>query len=355
MNRADSASTLFTTGRRPFRCLSAALTLAALAAPAPAAAQPAPTTPPPAPSPAAPQPPKPLADVLTGAAKAEYMAGRILFEEGDYANAIIKFERAYELSREPRLLENVALCQLKLKRYTQMRGTVQRLLTSAGSQASPQTQQLATQLLDAIKPYVSELEIQGGEPGAAVFIDDVEVGTLPFSEPVLVDVGPRKFRVSKKGFKDFTETREVVGGGTVTLSARLERELHRGRLVVRAGPQDLIYLDGRMIGRGTWEGSVPSGGHTLRVTAPGKVAEQREVMLQDDQVRRVDVQLKDIQKDSTATWLWIGGGAALLAGAVVAGIFLFQPEPPVEGNTSPGVVAVSGRERGLVLRFGGSR
>ena len=100
---------------------------------------------------------------------------------------------------------------------------------------------------------------------------------------------------------------------------------------------------------------MPSGGHTLRVTAPGMLAEQREVMLQDDQVRRIDVRLTAPPEDHTQRWLWIGGGAALLAGAVVVGVLLFQPEPPVEGNTSPGVVAVSGRERGLVLRFGGSR
>lgn len=347
--------TIWASPLRPRWPVMLALGLAAFAAPASSLAQAQPEPPPAPAAPAAPAAPKPLADALSGSAKAEYEAGRILFRIKDYTNAIIKFERAYELSRDPRLLKNVALCEKNLQRYARMLATVEKYLRDGGPMLSAEDRQEAAALIEDIKPYVSELQIQGAVAGATVFVDDAEVGPLPFTAPVRVDVGPRKIRVSKAGYKDFTVTLKVGGGSVVSVPVHLEKELHRGRLIVRAGPQDLIHLDGRMVGRGTWEGFVPSGGHTLRVSAPGKLAQQREVMLQDDQVRRIDVRLTEGDKPGGAPWLWIGGGAALLAGAVVAGVFLFQPEPPVEGNTSPGVVAVSGRGRGLVLRFGGSR
>src|ERR1700759_4037610 len=60
---------------------------------------------------------KPLSDSLTGLAKAEYEAAKILYGTKDHAKAIVKFGRAYEISREPRLLFNIAVCQKNLRRY----------------------------------------------------------------------------------------------------------------------------------------------------------------------------------------------------------------------------------------------
>lgn len=319
------------------------------------AAQPPPAAPPPA-APTDPPEPPPLLEILTGEAKAEYIAARILFDNGDHANAIIKFERAYELSREPRLLWNVALCQRELKRYTRMLATIEKLRKDAGPQLSARDRKDAEDLVNAIQAYVTRVTVKVNEPGAAVFIDGVQAGVSPLDKPVLVDVGPRKIRVTKPGFKEATVDRDIVGGGELTLNVELEREIHRGRLIVSAAPDALISIDGRMVGRGAFDGPVQSGGHTLRVTAPGMQAYQSEVLIQDDQTRRVGVSLtaQPSEGSSLKTWLWIGGGAAVLAGAVVAGVLLFQPEEPTPGNVSPGTVQVAGA-RGFTLRFGGGR
>ncbi|AKT36655.1 uncharacterized protein CMC5_007750 [Chondromyces crocatus] len=299
-------------------------------------------------------PPPPLSEVLSGTAKAEYEAGRILFRDGDFSNAIIKYERAYEISREPRLLWNIALCQKNLQRYTRMLATVEKLQRDAGTQLSDQDRKDAEELIATIQAFVSPMKVEVNEPGARVEVDGVEVGVTPLEKPVLVDVGSRKIRVSKKGFKDHTGSLTVSGGSEVSLSVKLVKEVHQGRLVINAGPEDVIALDGRVVGRGRWEGVVPSGGHTLRVTAPGMEAHQSEIIVQDDQVRRRDVQLKPAPKDHLATWLWIGGGAAVLAGGIIAGVLLFQPQEPAQGNVAPGNVDVSGA-RGFTFRFGGSQ
>lgn len=337
------------------RLAAAALVAAALATAGHAAAQ----TPPP-PAPAAAVAARPLAEVLTGPAKAEYEAGRILFRDGDHANAIIKFEHAYELSREPRLLWNVALCQKNLKRYTRMLATVQKLLDDAGPLLSAQDRKDAAELIDTIQAFVSRLQLTVSEDGAAIFVDDQQVGTTPLRAPVLLDVGARKIRASKKGFKDATVVREITGGDAVALSLTLAREIHRGRLAVSAGPEDMIAIDGKIVGRARWEGPVPSGGHTLRVTAPGMKTHQAEVMIVDDQARHFQVTLTPQPKSGEVErWLWIGGGAALLAGAIVGAAFLYQPESPVDGNAAPGSIQIAshGAARGpaLAFPFGASR
>ncbi|MGH7297676.1 MAG: hypothetical protein ACRELB_22250 [Polyangiaceae bacterium] len=53
---------------------------------------------------------KPLAQTLTGDAKAAYDAAKLLVGDGDFAGAAIKFQAAYDQSNDARLLWNIAAC-----------------------------------------------------------------------------------------------------------------------------------------------------------------------------------------------------------------------------------------------------
>lgn len=338
---------------RRIMALIAVLVAAHEVAAQPAAAQPVPAAP--AASGAAAST-RPLVEVLTGTARAEYEAALILFQDADYANALIKFERTYELSgEEPRVLWDIALCQWHLKRYSRVLATIEKLLRQRGPDLSLQERQDAEALIQATKPYVSRLELLVSEKDAAVLVDGRPEGKTPLDKRVLLDVGQREIRVSKPGFKEVTLTRTIAGGGETALVVVLEKEVHRGRLLVTAGQDDLIAIDGRVVGRGAWEGSLPSGGHTLRVTSPGMLAHQAEIMLKDDQLRRVDLRLTPLPGGDLERWLWAGGGAALLAGAVVAGALVFRSEPPTPGSVEPRTVRVAGHGRGFSMRFGDSR
>ncbi|WP_437818686.1 PEGA domain-containing protein [Sorangium sp. So ce1078] len=292
----------------------------------PAAAPPAPAQP----APAAPEE-KPLADSLTGMAKAEHGAGAALFDDGDYAGALARFERAYELSRDHRLLWKIALCQKNLRRYAKMLATLRRMEAEAGAALSARDKQDIAGLIQAAGAFVSRLEIAASEPGATVFVDDEPVGTTPLAAPVPIDIGERRIRVSKPGFVDFVRREKVVGGGSIALVARLDRAVHRGRLAVAAGPDDLIAIDGKVVGKGRWEGQVASGTHALRVTAPGMAPHEVQVLVRDEELRRIDVSLERApERGGASKWLWIGGGAAIFAGALVAGALLFEPGTPAE-------------------------
>ncbi|HTN82663.1 MAG TPA: PEGA domain-containing protein, partial [Sorangium sp.] len=157
------------------------------------------------------------------------------------------------------------------------------------------------------------------------------VGTTPLAAPVPIDIGERRIRVSKPGFVDLVRQEKVVGGGTVAVLARLERAVHRGRLLVAAEQDGLIALDGKVVGKGRWEGSVPSGTHALRVTAPGMTPYEVAVLVRDEEHRRIDVSLERApERGGASRWLWIGGGAAIFAGALIAGALLFEPGTPAE-------------------------
>lgn len=299
-----------------------------------------------APAAAAPEGPKPLSDVLTGMAKAEYEAGKVLYQDKDFANAIIKFQRAYELSSDPRLLLNVAICAKNLRRYTLVFSTLDKLKSDASPLLTDADRQAAAELAQTVRAFVSPLKLTANEAGAAVFVDDDKVGTTPLEGEVLLDVGKRKIRVSKPGYKEFVHTGDVVGGSDFVLDVKLEKEIHRGQLAVVAGPEDLISLDGKMVGKGRWEGTLPSGGHTLRVTAPGMAAHQSEVLVQDNKRRDIQVTLNPLPSSGGSTWIWIAGGAGLVVAAGVTAALLFQPTAAPIPQGTLGTIPLS---------FGGKR
>ena len=300
------------------------------------------------PAPAAASPAqKPLAETLTGEAKTAYEEGKVLFLADDPGNALLKFQRSHELSNDPRLLWNIALCYQKLRRYTKMVATLERMLAEGSDRITAEDRRDAEDARDIVRGFISPLRITVSEPGAEVFIDDEKIGASPVG-PQQVDVGKHRVRVVKPGFREFTQEVVIAGADGMAVVATLERDIHEGRLVVEAGPSDSIAMDGRLVGRGRWEGTVPSGGHALRITGEGMTPYQTEVVVRDNQTRRVQVTLTPLPTDTVARWLWIAGGAALLTGAVVGAVVLFQPSDRTVGGTidPPGKIE---------LRFGGGR
>lgn len=302
----------------------------------------------PATAPAGPPAPAPLSTTLTGMAKAEYEAGKVLFSDKDYANAIVKFQKAYELSNDPRLLWNVAVCQKFLRRYSKMLLTLRKLLADGGDLLTEQDRKDADELAKTVETFVSRIAVTVNEPGAKVLVDGELIASSPLAEPFLIDVGTRKIRVEKPGFVPYDAPLEVTGGGDVTLDVKLVKEIHEGRLVIVTAPENIISIDGKVVGQGGFDGVLPSGGHALRISAPGMQTYQGEVVISDNKLRRVPITLNPVARDMTETILWIAGGVVLTAGAVVGGVFLFQPseKDKVEGSIEPGLVQ---------LGFGGRR
>lgn len=323
------------------RLLAASLCACALAVPSVAAAQaakPAGAKPAAAAAPAQPS----LSATLTGMARAEYEAAKLLYQDGDFANSIVKYQHAYDLSKDPRLLWNVAVCEKNLRHYSQMLKVVERYQKEGGAFLTEQDRQDAAELEKTVQSLVSTVRVVVSEPGADVLVDDAKVGISPLEAPLLVDVGTHTIAVKKPGFKDFSRSERLVGASAVAIAVMLEREIHQGQLVVEVAPKEMVFLDGKAVGQGHWEGMVPSGGHTLRVTGPGMLAYQSEVVIQDNASRRVPVTLQS-ERGIGTTLLWAGAGTAVLLGAVIGGAFLFKPAGPsvTDGTIGPKTVQSS--------------
>jgi PEGA domain len=308
-------------------------------APAPAATG----TPATAPAAVSPPPRPSLADTLTGQAKDDYLAGRLLFGDHDYGGALVKFRSAYDTSKDARLLFNMAACEKNLRHYEKTIELFERYRTDAGASFTDTEREDVERYLSELRPFVGGLRVTVNEPGAAVYVDDELIGTSPLANATRVDIGQRRIRVTKEGFTEFSTTMVVAGSGDLQIDARLDRVVHAGRLIVHAAPEDAVAIDGQVLGAGQFDGTLPSGGHQLQVTAKGMQTFQSEIVLLDGQVRTVDVKLVPVPGRIPA-WAWVVAGGLVLGGAVVGTVILLQPSPTppqVTGTIPPGYVTIA--------------
>ncbi|XYH99864.1 PEGA domain-containing protein [Sorangium sp. So ce1128] len=327
--------------RRLAMRLAPAVALSALTAAGGAAAQQvAPAPPggsPPAPAPAM-APPAPLAETLTGAARADYELGKTLYGNGDFANAFIKFQRAYESSKDARLVWNMIACTSKMHRYRQLLALVEKLRQEDSGVLLPEDWAKLADLERNASGLVGRLRFAVSEGGAEVTIDGELIGKTPLSDRVIIDAGTRRIRVFKPGFKEHVRVESVSPGDEVLLEVRLEPQVHTGRLSVLGSPGDRIALDGKPLGQGQWDGAVPSGLHVLRVTAPGMVPYESQIVVQDGALSSVRVSLTPVERTGAPVWVWVSGAALAVAAAVVIGGVLLQPgpAPPIRGTLGDG-------------------
>jgi hypothetical protein len=324
-------------------------------APAPAA-PPAATPPAAAPAPAAPvTPAKPLSESLAGEAKAEYEAGKLLYEDGDYAGSSLKFQRAYELSKDPRLLWNRAAAEKNLRHYVIVKELVQQYLKESSGYITDMDRADAEALIETVSAFVAKLNVTVNQPGASISVNGKPVGKSPLTEPVMVDMGQHEIKVELAGFKPFSRMVQVAGGGTTAVDFTLEADKHEGILRIIVGHDAMIRVDGKMVGMGQWQGTLPSGVHTVEVSAKGKQTYVGEGLVQDNQTATMRVNLQNepakaapAAGSGVPTWLWVGGAAVLAVGAGVGGYFLFKPEdkgPPAPVEGSLGTVELPLRRR----------
>lgn len=249
----------------------------------------------------------PLSETLTGDAKADYEAAKLLVGDGDWAGAEIKLQAAFDRSADPRLLWNIAACEKNQRHYARTVSLVEKYLARGGDLITAADRSEATTLLQAIESFTVKLTVTVNEPGAEITIDDQRVGIAPLDRPVVVDIGARKIEVRKAGFRDWSQSIPIGGSAEAKVDVTLQPEVHEGHIVVTAEADAVISIDGQPVGdRGRFEGKLKSGGHTLRVQAPGMVSYQSEVVLNDDENRSVDVQLQKVYVPPPPEEKWPG-------------------------------------------------
>ncbi len=153
-------------------------------------------------------------------ASTRFKRGLQLFDEGDYALALVEFERAYQLAPNYRALYNIGLVNVQLGRYADATRTFNRYLQDGGDEITAARKAEVANTMVELKLRTATIDISASVPGADVSLDGKPLDATIFHGPTLIDAGEHTLRATAAGFLPALRT-ITLAGGDVT-SVRLE-------------------------------------------------------------------------------------------------------------------------------------
>lgn len=204
-------------------------------------------------------------------ARAHFEKALTLFEEEAWDAALVEFLASRELYPTRAATKNAAVCLRKLHRFDQALDYFEALLQDFPDLPSDE-KSLVVREMRELQGRVGGLEIRDALPGAKVVVDGRERGIVPLS-PLRLPVGTHLLRVSMEGFAPFEAQVDVIGGQTVPVTAELSALTQGGRLKIteQEGKVLDVVVDGIVVGKTPWEGTLAVGDHMVLLQGEGNV------------------------------------------------------------------------------------
>jgi len=147
-----------------------------------------------------------------------------LYDENDFANALIEFKRAYEIAQDWRFLFNVAQAAYQVSNYALALDSFQRYLSDGGSQIERRRRTFVEGEIAKLKGRVAQVRITVNLPNAEIAVDDEKVGVSPLSSAVTVSAGKRKITAMVAGKPTAIKSLEIAGGDTTQVTLEIESD-----------------------------------------------------------------------------------------------------------------------------------
>jgi hypothetical protein len=248
---------------------------------------------------AQPRKPASVRDTLPDDAKKQWDTALALAQRNQWDGARAAFLQAYEISKNPRVLFNVAVSEKNLGRYPQAIELFRRELAEGKDHLTVAEQSEIEAAITGLEKYVMEISIEVSEAGAKVFVDQDDVGTSPIQKPITVAIGSHVVRASKAGFADAQE--RVTGDRrNPRVSLKLEPIMKTSRVNVSVvGPSHaVVKIDGKEVGPAPYSGQVlvSPEPHQFAAEAPGYVTATQTAMVREGEALNLTLQLSEEQK-----------------------------------------------------------
>jgi hypothetical protein len=144
-------------------------------------------------------------------AQRHYQRGRELYDDNDFAGALVEIRRAYDTAPSYKLLYDIGQICAQMQDYACALRTFTRYLDEGKGEIPAQRRDDVQADIERLKGRVATLRITTTKPGAEILVDDVSVGTTPLPEGVMVSAGRRKITAKLQGAEPVTKVVEVAG------------------------------------------------------------------------------------------------------------------------------------------------
>jgi hypothetical protein len=271
-------------------------------------------------------------------ARTRYERGLQLYNEGAAEGALVEFERAYQLSPTYKLLYNIALIRLQLNDYAQAMKAFQEYLAEGSAEIPSVRRSEVERHLASLKTKVGRVEVSSHARGAEVLVDDVVVGRVPLTDPLVLNPGRRRITIARGGQ---SSTTLVTVGGQDRLRVELNLDAPKAQPAtpVSASPSRApAYV--------AWgiTGALAAGTAVAGIVALDAMSEL------DDERRRVPttrsrLDLAESKMNLRAAVTDVLAGATLIAGGVA--LYFTFSKPSTDGSRGGSDVRVGVGPTGL--------
>jgi hypothetical protein len=215
-------------------------------------------------------PPVDLPDSATLEARRHFKSGTKLYRDGNYGGALAEFEEAYRLKPGAGSLQNVALSQKGLFRYSESAATLEQLLARHGSELSDGERRAVEEALAELRGLVASVRVRVTPAGARVVLDGRQLSEKELEAPLVLNVGEHTLSADAVGYAP--ERRVVrLAGGQREVPLDLALRCTAGFVRVTSNdPTAYIAIDGVPKARRAYTGPVePDVEHLLQVYRDG--------------------------------------------------------------------------------------
>jgi hypothetical protein len=143
-------------------------------------------------------------------AKVRYQRGTELYNDGAYEQALIEFERAYELAPAALILYNIGQVAVLLHDYPKAIRAFEQYLRE-GAHIPPKRAKQIEEELESLRGRVAYISVKTNVDGAEVVVDDNVVGRAPLKEAIVVNAGRHKVMVRAPGYDPASDTVTLAG------------------------------------------------------------------------------------------------------------------------------------------------
>ncbi len=227
------------------------------------------------------QPKKTVREDLPVAARTSWDNARELFDAQNWAAAKAEYEHTYDLSHNPRVLFNVAVCEKNLGHYIKASAAFRKEIAEASGKVPAGEVEKIREVLATLEPLITTLQVTANEPGATLTIDkDEQPGTTPFSAPLTIDVGTHTVKLTKVGFTEISKEQTVSGAGAqIDFKLVPTERLGHARIDVSGPVRAALYIDGRDVGNSPFDGDLTDGTHIVEARADEYVTSRQPIVV----------------------------------------------------------------------------
>jgi len=200
----------------------------------------------------------------------QHMANGVkLYNDGNFAAAIVEFEAAYAERPRASPLVNIALCHKSLFHYPKAIAALELALGKHASTMDPDDKAAAENAIAEMRALIGTVKVELSPPHAVLLVDDEPQPPGAADKPLPLGPGKHRIGARAEGYEDAEETITVTSKDrdkVVTLAL----EPNKGWVVVKTGdPEMAVAIDGQPLALGQWAGLVDPGTHLVQMYKQG--------------------------------------------------------------------------------------